>query len=383
MRKICIFTSSRADYDLLSNLGTKLRRLKNIKVIFLVTGTHLSRKHGFFLNTIKKEHKIIFQSKLNINSDKRLGVIKAFSSGVDDYGKLLKKINPDIFLVLGDRFEAFAASISANILKIPIAHISGGEVTEGAMDDAFRHSITKLSNIHFVAHSTYKKRVIQLGENKKNIFVVGGTGPENVREVNFINKKSLEKNLKLKFLKRNLLVTIHPETVNEDNNKKILSSLLPALKKLSNTLVIFTAPNIDPGNKIFYKKILQLVKQKKNFKYFKSLGKQKYFSCIRYCDAVIGNSSSGITEVPSMKKFTINIGDRQKGRLFAKSIINTKLTEEAIKRSIKKVYDTNFYKKFYNLKNPYDKSKTSFKIAKVLKSIKLNKLYNKKFFDIK
>ena len=383
MKKICIFTSSRADYYLLSKLALKLDEYKNITVQILISGTHLLKKYGYLYKEISKTHKNIFNCKIIDSSIKDNFVLDVFSKSIKRVGKKLNKLNPDIFVVLGDRYEAFAATISANILKIPIAHISGGEVTEGAIDDSFRHSMSKLSNIHFVGHKVYKKRIIQLGEDAKNIFVVGGTGSEDIKKIEFLEKKFLENDLNLKFQKKNLIITIHPETVNIKNNKKIINSLFPILKKMKDTLVIFTSPNIDPGSDIIEKSILNLVKNNINFKYFKNLGVKKYFSCIKHCDAVVGNSSSGISEVPSLGKFTINIGDRQKGRLFAKSIINCKPSKKSINESFKKVYDKNYQKNLTNLVNPYYKENTTLKIAKVLKIINLKKILSKKFIDIK
>ena len=383
MKKICIFTSSRADYYLLSKLALKLDEYKNITVQILISGTHLLKKYGYLYKEISKTHKNIFNCKIIDSSIKDNFVLDVFSKSIKRVGKKLNKLNPDIFVVLGDRYEAFAATISANILKIPIAHISGGEVTEGAIDDSFRHSMSKLSNIHFVGHKVYKKRIIQLGEDAKNIFVVGGTGSEDIKKIEFLEKKFLENDLNLKFQKKNLIITIHPETVNIKNNKKIINSLFPILKKMKDTLVIFTSPNIDPGSDIIEKSILNLVKNNINFKYFKNLGVKKYFSCIKHCDAVVGNSSSGISEVPSLGKFTINIGDRQKGRLFAKSIISCKPSKKSINESFKKVYDKNYQKNLTNLVNPYYKENTTLKIAKVLKIINLKKILSKKFIDIK
>jgi len=383
MKKICIFTSSRADYYLLSKLALKLDEYKNITVQILISGTHLLKKYGYLYKEISKTHKNIFNCKIIDSSIKDNFVLDVFSKSIKRVGKKLNKLNPDIFVVLGDRYEAFAATISANILKIPIAHISGGEVTEGALDDSFRHSMSKLSNIHFVGHKVYKKRIIQLGEDAKNIFVVGGTGSEDIKKIEFLEKKFLENDLNLKFKKKNLIITIHPETVNIKNNEKIINLLFPILKKMKDTLVIFTSPNIDPGSDIIEKSILNLVKNNINFKYFKNLGVKKYFSCIKHCDAVVGNSSSGISEVPSLGKFTINIGDRQKGRLFAKSIINCKPSKKSINESFKKVYDKNYQKNLTNLVNPYYKENTTLKIAKVLKIINLKKILSKKFIDIK
>ena len=302
-------------------------------------------------------------------------ILDIFSKTIKIIGKKLKNLNPDLFVVLGDRYETLASVISANISRIPIAHISGGEVTQGALDDSFRHAITKLSNIHFAANKVYKRRIVQLGENKKNIFIVGGSGVENINSFKFRTKDKLEKILKINFLKRNLMVTLHPETINQENNKKIINSLFPILESLKNTLIIFTAPNIDPGSEMIEKKILKAVKKNKNFKYFKNLGKINYFSCVKMCDAVIGNSSSGITEVPSLKKVSINIGERQKGRMLAKSVINVNISKKDIRNSISKIYKRNIKKILKNSKNPYFKKNTSKNIVKILQKINLKNKY--------
>ena len=382
MRKICIFTSSRADYYLLSKLALKLESYKNIKVHILISGTHLLKKYGNLYREIKKNHKNTSECKIFSKDKKKNDLIKIISKTINIVGIKLKIIKPDIFVVLGDRFEAFAATISANSLKIPIAHISGGEITEGAIDDTFRHAITKLSNLHFVGHKKYKKRIIQLGENSENIFVVGGTGSEDIKKIKFLNKKFLENELNFKFKEKNLIVTIHPETINISNNKKIINSLFPVLSKMKNTLILFTQPNIDPGSDVIERSVLKLSKSNKHIKYFKNLGVKKYFSCIKYCDAVIGNSSSGITEVPSLKKYTINLGDRQKGRLLANSIITPRLDKKNISQAIKKVYSKKYQKNLKNIINPYYKNNTTLNIAKVLKLINLKKISIKKFIDL-
>lgn len=383
MRKICIFTSSRADYYLLSKLAIKLESYKNIKVQIIISGTHLLKKYGNLYKEIKKNHKNTFQCNILNKTKTNDNLIKIISKTTYEVGKKLKKLKPDIFVVLGDRFEALGATISANTLRIPIAHISGGEITEGAIDDSFRHAMTKLSNIHFVGNQTYKKRVRQLGEDEKNIFVVGGTGSEDFKKIRFLSKKFLEKKLNFKFQSKNLMITIHPETINISNNKKIINSLFPVLKKMKNTLIIFTQPNIDPGNSIIDKSIIKLSNSSRNIKYFKNLGTQSYFSCIKFCDAVIGNSSSGISEVPSFKKYTINLGDRQKGRVFARSIISPKLDKKNISDAIKKIYTKKYQKKLKHIVNPYYKDNTTLNIAKNLKLINLKKISIKKFVDLK
>jgi GDP/UDP-N,N'-diacetylbacillosamine 2-epimerase (hydrolysing) len=381
--KLCTITGSRAEFFLLKNLITKLTYDKKIKNDLLVTGSHNS---AFFGNTIKDIRKSNFRIKaqidLKIKKDKPSDISNYFSEGVKKFSYYLNKIKPDLILILGDRYEIFSAAIAAHILRIPIAHIYGGETTQGAIDEGIRHSITKLSHIHFVSTNKYFSRVKQLGENPKMIFNVGSLGVEALKKNKTISKKNLEKKLGIKFRKKNILITFHSETIHgEKKNVKNLKIFLDSLKNLKDTSLIFTAPGADFYYKSIFKEIKKFVKKIPQAYFFKSLGHENYFSLCKKVDLMIGNSSSGIIEMPSFKKWSINIGVRQEGRVRAKSIIDIKFKKSEIEKLILKLLFTKNTSFLKNTKNPYDNGNSSDKIIKILKKIKLPNIYNKKFYD--
>jgi GDP/UDP-N,N'-diacetylbacillosamine 2-epimerase (hydrolysing) len=383
--KIHIISGGRADYDLLKNLFFSLKKAnKFFNTKFIVTGSHLSNKHGKTVNQIFNDKIKIFKKiDIKINSDTPNGISKNISLGIKAFSNFFTKNRPDLIIILGDRYEIFSASIAAHVMSIPIAHIQGGESTFGAIDDAIRHSITKMANFHFVANKIYKKRVIQLGENPKKVFNVGGLGVDNIKIKKLFKKKEIEKKLNVKILKKNLLVTFHPET--NSVTKQTIDPMLEVLKKIKNTNFFFTIPNADTYNSKILKEIKNFQKKNSNCKVFNSLGIKMYHSLVLICDAVIGNSSSGIAEVPYFKKPTINIGSRQDGRIRVKSIIDIKMNKKDINNAIKKIYSNNFISKIQNVKSPYGRGGASSKIVNYLKKIKINKLKNikyKVFFDL-
>ena len=289
-----------------------------------------------------------------------------------------------MLIVLGDRYEILASVISAHISRIPIAHIHGGEVTHGALDDAYRHSITKMSHIHFVANEIYKKRVIQLGENPKYIYNVGGLGVDSIHNTTLIKKHILEKKLNIKLQKYNFLVNFHPETSNKKKTKNQIKILLSALKSFKKTTFFFTAPGADLENNEIMNEVEKYIKYNENAYFFKSLGHINYFSFLNFVDGMIGNSSSGILEMPYFKKGTVNIGNRQTGRLCAKSVVNTKIDKLKIQEAIKKIISNNFLKNIRTFKNNmHGKPGATDKIIKILKRIDYKNLYKSNFFDIK
>ena len=383
--KICTVTGSRAEFYILKKLIKKLEKSKSIKQHLIVTGSHNSKIFGNTINEIKKQ-KIKIGRKINIliNNDSELGISKSFAVGVERFSKEFLKIKPDILLILGDRYEIFAAAVSACFNRIPIVHIHGGEITQGAIDEAIRHSITKLSHIHFVSTKNYYKNVLQLGENKNHVFNIGSLGVENLKEVNLLKKKVLEKKLNIKFNKKNIIVTFHPETINSKNqNKKNLKTLLKSLSKLKETTIIFTMPGADVSFKMIISELKKFVKKNKNACLFESLGDELYFSLCKVVDLMIGNSSSGIIEMSSFKKGTINIGDRQKGRVMPESVLNVNFDEKKIKNKIKYAYSKKFNSVLKNVKNPYDQRNSSDKLIKILKKIKLKNILKKNFFNYK
>ena len=383
-KKICIVTGSRAEYGLLRNLILNLKKEKKFKISLIVTGTHLSNKHGLTINEIKKDkHKISKKINLNITKDDSIGIAKSISIGINKFTTFFEKIKPDLLIVLGDRFEILTAAISATICRLPICHLHGGELTEALLDDVFRHSITKMSQIHFAATNNYKKRIIQLGENPKKVFCIGGLGVDSIKKHKILNKKELEKILKIKFLKKSVLVTFHPETLNKKSTKKNFKELTIALKKLKDTTIIFTMPNYDIESLVIHKLIKQFTRENKNSHYFKSLGQKNYYSCCKQVDCMVGNSSSGLLEMPTFKKFSINIGDRQKGRDRAKSVIDCKFENKKILKAINYSLNKRNQKTLVNIKNPYGNGGATRRIISLLKKENFNNLIKKKFYDIK
>ena len=382
MRKICIITGSRAEYGLLHSLLEKIKKDKNTKLQIIATCMHLLPKFGnTYKEIIKDGFKIDYKVKMPIPSSKPESITGATGLGMIGFSKAFLKLKPDLVVVLGDRFEVLSASFAALSKNIPIAHIHGGESTFGAIDEAIRHSITKMSTWHFAASKVYKKRIIQMGENPKRVYLVGSLGVERIKKIKFLSKTILEKKIKFKFEKKNILITFHPETLSNKSKKESFKNLLYALKKVDDTSIIFTLPNADAGGDKIAKMIKAFTKlNKKKYIAFKSMGDKLYLSTMKYSDLVIGNSSSGIIEAPCFNIPTINIGDRQQGRLQAKSIINTKLNKLSISKSLKTAFLKK--KKMNNIKNPYEIKNTSKKIFDLLKKTKIKNLIKKKFNDI-
>ena len=381
MVKISIITSGRADFGLLKNLIIKLKKSK-FNCSLIATGTHFSKDYGYsYQEIVKNKIKIDKRINIKIETKSHSGISKIISEHIYQTSKILEKLKPNLVILLGDRHEILASAISAHIAGIPIAHIHGGELTNGAIDDAFRHSITKMSHFHFVSNITHKKRIIQLGESPNSIFVVGGMGVDNIKKTKIVHKKILEKILKIKFNAKNLLINFHPETLNQNRAKRQIKEILKALKKLNQTSFFFTMPGAEFENKFIIREIKKFIKKNKNSYYFKSLGSIKYFSLLNIVDAMIGNSSSGLLEMPSFKKATINLGNRQLGRLRGESVIDSKINEKKILSSIKKIYSAKFRQKLKKIKNPYGNGGSSTKIVKILEKVNFNKSLIKKFYD--
>ena len=379
-KKICVVTGSRADYGLLKEVILKIKKSHKLKLILIATGTHLSEEYGYTLKEIVKDKfRINEKIKLLKKGDSEISISESTAQGIKLFGKAFKKYNPQLLLILGDRFEIFSAATAAMLSRIPIGHIHGGEITEGAIDDSIRHSITKMSHIHFVAHKAYKKNVIQLGESPKNVFVVGGMGAEYIKKHKLLNKGLLEKKLNFKFFEKNILVNFHPETLSKNKSKDHINKVLDALKKFKNVGIIFTMPNSDHENRIIYSKIKNFTKKNKNSIFFKSLGSIKYLSCLKYSDVILGNSSSGLLEAPTLNVPTINLGERQKGRLMAKSVFSLPISSGKIIKFLESVLKS---KKIKSFQNPYADLGGSDKIIKILEKAKFKKLLKKKFFKI-
>jgi len=386
LKKILFFTSSRADYGILSGLIKKISVNKKFNLDVIVSGSHLDKKYGYSLKEILKDKiKIRKKIKITTTANNSLNTILASSETLLKFAKVLKKINPHLVILLGDRYETFSAAIASYILNIPIAHLHGGEVTVGSQDEGFRHSITKLSNYHFVTNKVYYNRVVQLGENPKSIFLVGSLASENLKRVKLKDKQELEKNMKFKLLKKNLLVTFHPFTIENDFGKKQLNVLLSFLSTLKQYRIIFTSSNADANSKYFKAQINLFLKKNNNSKYIGSLGRVNYYSLLNYIDCMIGNSSSGILESQHFKLPVINIGNRQNGRIMTKNIIQLQnnLSIVNLRSKLKIALSKNFKNKLNNLKDPNYIKNTSENMIKIL--LKINSRDNKlkTFYDIR
>ena len=383
MKTICAITSSRADYGLLYYTLKKLDSSKKINLKIIASGMHLSKQHGFTYKEILKDNFIIHQKVYFPSQSKNNKELsKSFTIAVKRYSASIDKIKPDSIILLGDRYEIFAAAIAAFLLQIPIFHCHGGEASYGSQDEYFRNCITKLSNIHFVATERYRKRVIQLGENPNNVYNVGGLGVENINKLKLLNKKKLQKILNVDFNNNTFLITFHPTTLEASNSLKHLNQIFEALEYFKDNNVIFTSSNSDVLGGLINKKIKNYVAKYKNFFFFYSLGQLVYLSTLKHSDLVIGNSSSGIIEAPSFKKPTVNIGKRQLGRERAISVLDCNPKKQEIITSIQKALSKSFLKKIKDCKNPYENGNSSKKILKTIEKFKLDSI-NNNFFDVK
>ncbi len=382
-KKICVITSSRADYGLLKPLLKEIKLDKSLTLQLIVRGMHLSAAFGLTFRDIKKDgFKIDRKVNIGLRSDTPVGISASMALAVKGFAEALLALKPDIVVVLGDRFEIFAAVSAATVSLIPVAHISGGEITEGVFDDAFRNSITKMSHLHFASTASHRKRVVQLGESPDRVFNVGALGLD-AGGRSLLTKGQLEKYLGVKFNKKNLLVTFHPVTLEANTAKGQDKNLLGVLKGQRETTIIFTKANADTGGSIINKMIDAYVSEDpENAKVFASLGHLNCLSVMKCVDAVVGNSSSGIVEAPSLKVGTINIGDRQRGRIKAKSVIDCPPTIKGIRSAFRKLYSKGFQKGLEKTVNPYSGKKTAGKIKDILKKFDTHNILKKSFYDI-
>ena len=383
MRKICVVTSTRAEYGLLYWLLKEIEADSELKLQLIVTGMHLSPEFGLTYKEIEKEFKIDKKIEILSGSHTSLDICAEMARVYEKFASALAELKPDILVLLGDRYEIFGVAGVASIMQIPMAHIHGGETTQGAFDEAFRHSITKMSHIHFAATNEYANRIIQLGEDPSRVFNVGGPGIENIKKLNLLNKDEFEKSIKFKLAKKNILITFHPVTLENSSAREQFNELLNALDELEETNFIFTKANSDTDGEVINKMIDEYVSENpQKAVAFASLGQLRYLSAIKFVDIVLGNSSSALLEVPSFKKATINIGDRQKGRARASSVIDVRPVKEEILAAIKRAYSKEFEQTLKDTINPYDGGNPSKKMVKILKEIKLDGILKKKFYDI-
>ena len=382
-RKICVITGTRAEYGLLRWVMQGIQDDADLTLQIIATGMHLSPEFGLTYKDIEADgFEISRKVEMLTSSDTPVGIAKSMGLGMIGFADALNELNPDLMVVLGDRFEIFAAVATGLVARIPVAHLHGGESTEGLIDEAIRHSITKMAHLHFVATEEYKQRVIQLGEQPESVFLVGGLGIDNIKRLQLLERKALEVDLGFKFGKKNLIITFHPVTLDVGSAETQMQALLATLANLEDTQLIFTMPNADTDGRTLIKMVEQFASQHANAHAFTSLGQLRYLSCIAQVDGVVGNSSSGLAEVPSFKKGTINIGDRQGGRLQATSVINCEPNQKSIANAINILYSPSFQRDLSKVRNPYGEGGASEEIVKTIRSITLESLIKKHFYDV-
>ena len=384
-RKICIITGSRAEYGLLKGLMKSIQEDNKLELQLICTNMHLSPEFGLTYKEIEADNFIINKKiEILLSSDTATGTAKSMGLAAIGFADAFEDLRPDILVILGDRYEILTAASVALIFKIPTAHIHGGEITEGAYDNSIRHAVTKMSHLHFTATEEYRNRVVQLGEEQKNVFNVGALGVENITKIKLMNLKELEHSIGFKLRSKNLMITFHPSTLEDESSEDQINSLLNALNEFPDVGLILTYPNSDSDGREIIRLIQEFVKNNSDRAVaFKSLGQLRYFSALQFVDAVVGNSSSGVIEVPSFNIPTLNIGNRQFGRIAASSVINCSTKAIDIKSKIDFILKNPSSKKV--VVNPYQKIGTTENIIKELKlylnDTKSNKLI-KKFNDL-
>ena len=383
MRKICVITGTRAEFGLLRPLIALIAKDEELQLQLIATGMHLSPEFGYTLDEIIAAGFVVDKKvECLLSSDTAVGVSKTIALAISGFADAFEALQPDLVLVLGDRTEILGAVIAAGIANIPIAHLHGGETTEGAYDEAIRHSITKFSHLHFTSTEAYRKRVIQLGEQPEMVFNVGAIGLDAVKKLKLLNKEEFENSIGFKLKKRNVLITYHPVTLEKEAPIETFENILTALDELTDTGLIFTHANSDKNGRVINKMITEYVDtHKEKAVAFKSLGQLRYLSALQFVDFVIGNSSSGILEVPAFCIPTINIGDRQKGRICNESVINSNNSLEDIEKSITFALDKQFRETIQQQEMLYGNGTAAEKILKVIKEHTIISL-KKSFYDI-
>ena len=387
MKRIGIMTGTRAEYGLLKSLMQEINKDNDLELYLIVSGMHLSPEFGMTYQEIEEDgFEINAKVEMLLSSDSPAGISKSIGLGVIGFADEFQRADLDMLILLGDRYEALSAAICALVMRIPIAHLHGGEVTEGAIDEGIRHSITKMSYLHFTSTEQYRNRVIQLGENPERVFYVGALGVENIKKINLMTKEELEKSIHFEIDENTVVVTYHPVTLENNTVEEQFLNLLKVLDRNPKIRMIFTKANADTNGRIVNELIDKYAAQNSERACaFVSLGQKRYLSALKYCRIVIGNSSSGIIEAPSFGKPIINIGDRQKGRICADSVINCGYTQQEIQQAMETALTEEFENKASNCRNPYEKENTAANIISVIKDYLLNdKIKLKKgFYDIK
>lgn len=386
MKKACIVTGTRSEYGLLKPLIKRIKEDNELQLQLVVTGMHLSPEFGLTYKEIEDDgFQIDEKVEILLSSDTEVGISKSMGLAMIGFADAFERLKPDMVILLGDRYEIFAAASTAMVSRIPISHIHGGETTEGAFDEGFRHSITKMSYLHFASTEEYRKRIIQLGEEPNRVFNIGAIGIESIKDLKLLSKEELENSINFKINKHTALLTFHPVTLERNTSENQFEEILNALDKVDNLRIIFTKANSDTNGRIINKMIDEYVKNnEKKAVAFTSMGQLRYLSAIKYVDLVIGNSSSGIIEAPSFNVPTVNIGDRQKGRIQGNTVINCDPKEEEIIKAINLGLSDEFNNKIKSSKNPYGDGNVSLSIIKEIKELLLldSISIKKKFYDM-
>lgn len=385
MKKICVATGTRAEYGLLKPLIDKIYHSEDLELQLAVTGMHLSTEFGLTYQEIERDgYPITAKIEMLLSSDTPVGITKSMGLALIGFADYFAMYQPDLVVILGDRYEMLMAASAALVARIPIAHIHGGERTEGAIDDAIRHSITKMSQLHFVTTEEYRKRVIQLGEQPQSVYNVGALGVENVKQVQLLEKEQIEKEIEFAFSEKTVMVTFHPVTLEHMTAEKQFDNLLAVLEKHKELKIIFTKANSDTDGRVINRMIDNFVKANSDRCIaYTSLGQLRYLSAVRLCCAVIGNSSSGIIEVPSFKIPTVNIGDRQKGRVCAQSVLTCKNTIPEIQEAVNKALSPEFIESLSEITNPYEGEDTSQRILEIItKELQQGIELKKSFYNV-
>jgi len=382
--KICVVTGSRAEYGLFHPLLLLLKKDPQVSLQIIVTGMHLSPEFGSTWKQVVADGFTISRKVyMLLSADTDAAITKSTGIGIMGMADAMEQLQPHWVLLLGDRYETFAAAVAAHLAKIPIGHLHGGELTEGATDDAMRHAITKMAFLHFTSTESYRKRVIQLGENPSRVFTTGAIGLDNARQLSLLSKQQLSKDLKFTIDDNTLLVTYHPVTLEKDSAEHQMKQLLKALDAFPGYRILFTLPNADANGRIIIALINDYVdRHPATSRAFASLGQLRYLSALQFVKAVVGNSSSGIIEVPHFKIPTVNIGDRQKGRIKAASIVDTETNARAIINGMKKAFSPAFAAVCKNAVNPYGKGNTAAAVIKIIKKNSVPLSLKKAFYDL-
>jgi UDP-hydrolysing UDP-N-acetyl-D-glucosamine 2-epimerase len=381
-RKICVVTGSRAEYGLLYWLLKDIVADPGLELQIIATGMHLSPEFGFTYQQIEKDGFVIdAKVEMLLSADTPVAITKSLGLGVIGFADALDRLLPDILVVLGDRFEILAVAQAAMLARIPIAHIHGGETSEGAYDESIRHSISKMAHWHFTAAEPYRQRLVQLGEDPQRVFNVGAPGLDHLQRTSMLARDDLEQSLGMRLSKPLLLVTYHPVTLGELTPEAAMEELLASLQDFGNSCVVFTYPNADTGGRALRQAIDRFVgDHPQRMRAFASLGQLRYLSLMRQADAIIGNSSSGLIEAPALKKATVNIGDRQKGRLKASSVIDVSEERDEISIAIRRALSPEFREKLPHTRSLYGLGDAS---AAMLRQLKATlPTIQKPFFDI-